>query len=150
MTSFSEPDPFYCNICGGPATTRALLKHSTYSPSGDRDDEDFDEEHELFPDYCSCAAQGHPVSRSQIYPRCGDMWEDNADMGNQNRSMHADSCDFLKGYDSSLVSRWDIKVNTAIGNLFTIGSILSNHELFHEVARGPAHAGTIRTWCPSV
>ncbi|KAJ5812665.1 hypothetical protein N7474_008966 [Penicillium riverlandense] len=82
--SFEEPDPFYCNICGGPATTRALLKHSTFSLSGDQDEEDFDEEHELFHDY----------------------W-------NQSRGMHVDTCDFLKGYDSRLVSRWDIKVNTA-------------------------------------
>lgn len=66
MMSLTEPEPFYCNICGGPATTQALLKHSTFSLSDDRD-EDFDEEHELFPDYCSCEAQGHPVSTSHIH-----------------------------------------------------------------------------------
>lgn len=61
--NFSETEPFFCNICGGPATSRGLLKHSTFPEIDEQDeDDDFDEERDLFMDYCNCGAQGHPVS----------------------------------------------------------------------------------------
>jgi hypothetical protein len=65
VPSFTEPEPFFCNICGGPATSRGLLKRSTI-PDINEEDEDFDDEHDLFSDSCNCSAQGHPVSMSRM------------------------------------------------------------------------------------
>lgn len=73
-----DPEPFFCNICGGPSTSARLIKasdseredpeedanienDSDNSDDPDEFDEDLDEEHEFYPDYCDCKARGHPV-----------------------------------------------------------------------------------------
>lgn len=47
---FNYSGPFFCNICGGPPTSRGLLKHSTFR-GFDQVDEDFDLDRDLLMDY---------------------------------------------------------------------------------------------------
>lgn len=64
-----DPEPFFCNICGGPATSQRLIKASIsgeinphhhnsdedeHLDSDDSSDEETDVVQEFYKDYCDC------------------------------------------------------------------------------------------------
>jgi hypothetical protein len=121
FAKLKDPEPFFCNICGGPATSRRLIKASSsvennsqhhVDSDGDMEDQDsdddFDEEtdvtQEFYSDYCDCSAHRHPVCMSRAAQYESEL------IRTQQRNKHTERCNSWKGYDAPLVSVADTKV----------------------------------------